>query len=118
MSTYVERVTDALHCGDASVVARLEQEMLQAAARSLPGSVEQLTLNSLLSLITRSRLALPVADKWLLIPAFIQSRGLMRHHIDSFDHFVEVLMPAIVATFGEVFLIGSLWNLSHQENKN
>lgn len=27
-------------------------------------------------------------DKWKLIPAFIQTRGLVRQHIDSFNHFV------------------------------
>ncbi len=28
-------------------------------------------------------------DKWHLVPAFLRVRGLVRQHIDSFDHFIE-----------------------------
>lgn len=30
-----------------------------------------------------------VADKWRLVPAFLQVRGLVRQHIESFNHFIE-----------------------------
>ncbi|KAL3945031.1 MAG: hypothetical protein SGBAC_000888 [Bacillariaceae sp.] len=35
-------------------------------------------------------------DKWRLLPHFLQLRSLMRQHIDSFDHFVNVEMKQIV----------------------
>ncbi len=36
-------------------------------------------------------------DKWKLVPAFLRVRGLVRQHIDSFDHFIERDLKAIVA---------------------
>ena len=38
-----------------------------------------------------------VQDKWKLLPHFLQMRGLMRQHIDSFDYFCEVDIKKIVA---------------------
>jgi DNA-directed RNA polymerase III subunit RPC2 len=35
-------------------------------------------------------------DKWRLLPHFLQLRSLMRHNIDSFDHFVNVELKQIV----------------------
>ena len=35
-------------------------------------------------------------DKWRLLPHFIKLRSLMRQHIDSFDHFVNVELKQIV----------------------
>lgn len=35
-------------------------------------------------------------DKWRLLPHFLQLRGLMRQHIDSFDHLVSHELKAIV----------------------
>ena len=35
-------------------------------------------------------------EKWRLLPYFLQLRSLMRQHIDSFDHFVNVDMKKIV----------------------
>lgn len=35
-------------------------------------------------------------DKWRVLPHFLQLRGLMRQHIDSYDHFVNVEMRQIV----------------------
>ncbi|RWS29282.1 DNA-directed RNA polymerase III subunit RPC2-like protein [Leptotrombidium deliense] len=29
------------------------------------------------------------SEKWKLLPAFLESRGLVRQHLDSFNHFVE-----------------------------
>ncbi|EKU19986.1 DNA-directed RNA polymerase III subunit RPC2 [Nannochloropsis gaditana CCMP526] len=37
-----------------------------------------------------------VADKWKLLPHFLQLRGLMRQHIDSFDFFVNREIKDIV----------------------
>ena len=28
-------------------------------------------------------------DKWLLLPAFLKARGLVKQHIDSFNYFVD-----------------------------
>jgi DNA-directed RNA polymerase III subunit RPC2 len=35
-------------------------------------------------------------EKWRLLPYFLRLRSLLRQHIDSFDHFVNVEMKAIV----------------------
>ncbi|EEC49608.1 predicted protein [Phaeodactylum tricornutum CCAP 1055/1] len=35
-------------------------------------------------------------DKWRLLPYFLRLRSLLRQHIDSFDHFVDVEMQQIV----------------------
>lgn len=35
-------------------------------------------------------------DKWRLLPHFLRLRSLLRQHIDSFDHFVNVEMKQIV----------------------
>eukprot|EP00532_Pseudo-nitzschia_australis_P009769 CAMPEP_0168242180 /NCGR_PEP_ID=MMETSP0140_2-20121125/23258_1 /TAXON_ID=44445 /ORGANISM="Pseudo-nitzschia australis, Strain 10249 10 AB" /LENGTH=1278 /DNA_ID=CAMNT_0008177215 /DNA_START=92 /DNA_END=3928 /DNA_ORIENTATION=- len=35
-------------------------------------------------------------DKWRLLPHFLKMRSLMRQHVDSFDHFVNVEMKQIV----------------------
>jgi len=35
-------------------------------------------------------------DKWRLLPHFLQLRGLMRQHIDSFNHFVTTEIKKIV----------------------
>jgi len=45
-------------------------------------------------------LAKPVKDveeKWKLLPHFLRMRGLMRQHIDSFNHFINVEIKQIVA---------------------
>ena len=38
-----------------------------------------------------------VEEKWKLLPHFLRMRGLMRQHIDSFDHFINVDIKQIVA---------------------
>jgi len=38
-----------------------------------------------------------VEEKWKLLPHFLQMRGLMRQHIDSFDHFLNIEIKNIVA---------------------
>jgi len=48
---------------------------------------------------TRTPLDAPISslkDKWRVLPHFLQLRGLMRQHIDSFDYFVNVEMKEIV----------------------
>ena len=35
-------------------------------------------------------------EKWRVLPHFLKLRGLMKQHIDSFDHFVSVEMKQIV----------------------
>ena len=37
-----------------------------------------------------------IQQKWRLLPYFLRLRSLLRQHIDSFDHFVEVDMQQIV----------------------
>jgi len=31
-----------------------------------------------------------VQEKWKLLPAFLSVRGLVKQHIDSYNHFVDV----------------------------
>jgi DNA-directed RNA polymerase III subunit RPC2 len=38
-----------------------------------------------------------VEEKWKLLPHFIKMRGLMKLHIDSFNHFINVDIKEIVA---------------------
>jgi DNA-directed RNA polymerase III subunit RPC2 len=35
-------------------------------------------------------------DKWLLLPAFLKAKGLVKQHIDSFNYFVDVDLKKIV----------------------
>ncbi|KAI9326598.1 hypothetical protein DFJ73DRAFT_954860 [Zopfochytrium polystomum] len=37
-----------------------------------------------------------VEDKWRLVPAFLQTKGLVKQHIDSFNYFVETDIQKIV----------------------
>jgi len=37
-----------------------------------------------------------VSDKWKLVPSFLRLRGLMKQHIDSFNHFINVEIKQIV----------------------
>jgi DNA-directed RNA polymerase III subunit RPC2 len=37
-----------------------------------------------------------VQDKWKLLPAFLKLKGLVKQHIDSFDHFVNIEIKKIV----------------------
>ena len=38
-----------------------------------------------------------VEEKWKLLPYFLRMRGLMRQHIDSFNHFINEDIKQIVA---------------------
>ena len=35
-------------------------------------------------------------DKWNLLPAFLKVKGLVKQHIDSFNHFIEVELKKII----------------------
>ena len=35
-------------------------------------------------------------DKWNLLPAFLKVKGLVKQHIESFNHFVEVELKKII----------------------
>ncbi|KIY63742.1 hypothetical protein CYLTODRAFT_470612 [Cylindrobasidium torrendii FP15055 ss-10] len=37
-----------------------------------------------------------VEDKWLLLPAFLKVKGLVKQHIDSFDYFVNADIKNVV----------------------
>lgn len=37
-----------------------------------------------------------IEDKWKLVPAFLQVKGLVKQHIDSYNYFVDVEMRKIV----------------------
>lgn len=41
-------------------------------------------------------------DKWKLVPAFLQVKGLVKQHIDSFNHFINVDIQKIVAANSKV----------------
>lgn len=37
-----------------------------------------------------------VEEKWKMLPHFLRLRGLLRQHIDSFDHFIDVDLKNII----------------------
>lgn len=37
-----------------------------------------------------------ISEKWKLLPAFLSMHGLVRHHIDSFNHFINVEIKEIM----------------------
>src|ERR1700722_8856842 len=41
-------------------------------------------------------------DKWLLLPAFLKVKGLVKQHIDSFNHFVDVDIKNVVKANNKV----------------
>ncbi|EAU87529.2 DNA-directed RNA polymerase [Coprinopsis cinerea okayama7 len=43
-----------------------------------------------------------VEDKWLLLPAFLKVKGLVKQHIDSFNYFVDVDIKNIVKANNKV----------------
>ena len=44
-------------------------------------------------------------SKWKLVPAFLQVRGLVRQHIDSFNYFLSTELKFIVAANAKVISI-------------
>ncbi|RWS09464.1 DNA-directed RNA polymerase III subunit RPC2-like protein [Dinothrombium tinctorium] len=43
-----------------------------------------------------------IKEKWKLLPAFLQSRGLVKQHLDSFNHFIECEIKNIVKANEEI----------------
>ena len=41
-------------------------------------------------------------DKWNLLPAFLKVKGLVKQHIDSFNHFVDVELKKIIEADPEI----------------
>lgn len=39
---------------------------------------------------------LTLEDKWRLLPAYLMTRGLVRQHLDSFNHFIQIELKEIV----------------------
>jgi DNA-directed RNA polymerase beta subunit len=37
------------------------------------------------------------SDQWLLVPAFLKVRGLVKQHIDSFNYFINVEIKKILS---------------------
>ena len=58
-------------------------------------------------------------EKWKVLPHFLKLRGLMKQHIDSFDHFVSVEMRQIVQVSG-MAVVESLrvWHTLFSPNTN
>src|ERR1700722_13120456 len=42
-------------------------------------------------------------DKWNLLPAFLKVKGLVKQHIESFNHFVEVELQKIIDAEPRIF---------------
>lgn len=42
-------------------------------------------------------------DKWKLVPSFLEVKGLVRQHIDSFNYFINVEIKKIVQANEKVF---------------
>lgn len=43
-----------------------------------------------------------IQDKWKLLPAFLGAKGIVKHHLDSFDHFIEVGIKNILKANSEI----------------
>ncbi len=50
-----------------------------------------------LSNAQRARVPLKeLSEKWKLVPAFLRLRGLVKQHIDSFNHFLNIELKQII----------------------
>ncbi|GBG27516.1 DNA-directed RNA polymerase subunit beta [Hondaea fermentalgiana] len=73
----------------------------QVGERLLPGPADIPQQKPSSGLTPRERAAVdeaPARNKWKLLPEFLKVRGLVKQHIDSYNHFVEVEMKKIVAS--------------------
>jgi len=43
-----------------------------------------------------------IEDKWKLLPAFLKIKGLVKQHLDSFNHFIEVDIKNILKANSEI----------------
>lgn len=57
---------------------------------------------TLVPTLTLNKLLLNSQDKWLLLPAFLKVKGLVKQHIDSFNYFVDVDIKNIVKANNKV----------------
>lgn len=44
----------------------------------------------------------PVTDKWKILPTFLGVNGIVKQHLDSFDHFIEVGIKEILKANNEI----------------
>ncbi|KAK2465545.1 hypothetical protein APHAL10511_002437 [Amanita phalloides] len=51
---------------------------------------------------SRFHCSISLQDKWLLLPAFLKVKGLVKQHIDSFNYFVDVDIKNIVKANSKV----------------
>lgn len=72
--------------------ATFDVEMAGPAPEAEPNVFDELYSES-----TVNKPLKDVKDKWKLVPAFLRLRGLVKQHIDSFNHFIEVDMKEMVA---------------------
>lgn len=69
----------------------------QIAAKAAAETAEAAGLPGDLSFEELCKPVKAVEEKYKLLPYFLKLRGLMRQHIDSFNHFINVDMKEIVA---------------------
>ncbi|CAF3552571.1 unnamed protein product [Rotaria socialis] len=65
------------------------------------------TLDSYDAIEGNDQLAAPVKtieDKWKLVPAFLQIKGLVKQHLDSFDYFVNTEIKKIMLANQEILI--------------
>lgn len=70
-----------------------------AAATNLYDSMTSEQQDAMAHLMKTPNLTAPikeVADKWQLLPAFLQVKGLVKQHIDSFNYFVDYGLKEIL----------------------
>ena len=52
--------------------------------------------------MSSNRYGLPKDYAWVLVKAFVAERGLVRQHLDSYNHFIEHTLQKIVDEIGEI----------------
>jgi DNA-directed RNA polymerase subunit B len=50
---------------------------------------------------------LTVEDLWIVARKYLEEKGLVRQHLDSYNRFVREILPAIVSEFREIPITGS-----------
>lgn len=71
----------------------------RAPPKPQPGSSSEEEGNEFHELYNEAKLSQPIKkleDKWKLVPAFLRLRGLVKQHIDSFNHFLNVGIKEII----------------------
>src|SRR5690348_161342 len=82
---------------------RLEQ--LRKWFQSLSPKEKEEFMESSLEASYDALVALPVKsvkEKWKLVPAFLEAKGLVKQHIDSFNYFINVDIKKIVMSNARV----------------